>query len=295
MRAKRALDDLKRDPSLAGPEMAEKVRQALAVRKAEEEKQESMIPIRVAFRRITSDPEGRQALIGALRDMRENNPILWGVPLNGQITKVDVPHFRPECGGTAMTSREATWRAQAEIKIGQQTCNMVAIPYSFMREIITNLQEIQQMKKSLEKIKQKIEEKREKIKIKMKEALASAGYADPDLPACQYLESPEKRVAREEANLKEAGIYPIICGGVADLSLPDADEIEPWRGRPLDAPDGDCRGMEPVENDGVDPEVTEIFSATAVALAGGRRRGRGGAKTSPEERAVIAEGLHTVH
>ncbi len=318
-RARRALDDLARRPWLA-ESMVEQVKVALAAREAaaeqarqererrkaereerqrEREERFRQQPARVLLQRLLRQPEIQEEIARQVRELRKNrsNTTWWSMALTpDQVVSPSPPqHYTPGAAGAYLTSQEATWRANMELAILRRTACLLTVPLATARDILTAARKLRRAQRKGDINTETAAQ--EDLRLAVRDALEQAGWADPELWAAQVLEVPDARARREMAAAKEAGLWPLP--GAVSLSWPllGGDWPEPYRGPEPEPPpvasnnsDGDSDG------DGVDPEIVEIFSASAVALAGGRRRSKkGGAKTSFAERAAVQqEGLHSI-
>lgn len=322
-RTRRALADLARKTWLAG-DLADQVRAALAAREAaaerarqererlkaeqearrrEREKRFRLQPARVLMKRLLKQPEVAAEISRivtarrrfALAGQEEERDMWWLFPKCTDQGPADVTIWHPAPGiaGQVVTSAGATWVANRELAVQRAVANMLSIPWQAARDILTAARKLRRAAKK-EDIVAEAAARRE-LKLLVRRALAAAAPVDPAEWAGQY--SAEivgiNAAALEMAAAKEAGLWPLP--GVADVSTPAGNGWpEPWTGKTLDAPDGDCRELEQIDDDdGIDQEISEIFTNYAVILAGGRRRSKkNGAKTSTAERAAAQEGLH---
>ncbi|NHM25991.1 hypothetical protein G7K71_02980 [Desulfofundulus sp. TPOSR] len=310
-RTRRALADLARKPWLAGEDLVNQVQASLAARKAaaeaarqererrkaerearrrEQEERFRRQPARVLLQRLLRYQEIREEIARQVRELRGADAIWWSMALapDQVVSLSPVQHYTPGTAGTYLTSREAAWRANLELAILRRTACLLTVPWISAREILSAARRLRRAQRKGDVDAETAA--REDLRLAVRDALEQAGWADPDLWAAQILETPDARAEREMAVVKEAGLWPLP--GVVDLS-PMGGWPEPYRGPEPPVPLGISNSDDSDDSDdgdGVDPEIAEMFST--VDLAGVRRRGKGGAKTSFARRAAMQEGLH---
>lgn len=247
-RARRALADLKRATWLVGDaELAERVRKALEAREAaevakreerarrEQEREERrreremrfrMQPASKLRRYLLRQKEIREELKKAVRARRfavvggeDNRETMHAFALAPEaVTSLPVPHFRTGMAGSTMNSAEATWRADMELRLARQAASLATIPAEEAKHILAIAKELRKARRAGDQTAEA--RAREKLRRAVQAALDRAGWADPDLPAAQILESQAAREAREAKIVREAGIWPILAhGGVVDLMV----------------------------------------------------------------------------
>lgn len=276
-RTRQALNDLKRAPWLAGDaEQAEKVREALAAREAveaakreerarrEREREEKrreremrfrMQPARLMLQRLLRLPEIQEEFARQVRARRrfvvvggdDTREVMRTFALGAEqvISHTPVAHFRAGMAGNMMNSAETTWRTNMELGLVRQAASLATISLEEAKHILAVLKILRQTRRKGDEAAQA--QMCEELRRAVWDALAHAGWADPDLPAGQLLESQAAREAREAEAAREAWTWPVlheenIClvdrRGMVDhvLNLTRTDTTswpERWAGKPL--------------------------------------------------------------
>lgn len=335
------LDDARLAQVMEDTEMAAKVREALRVRREEEERKQwerlirqeikkkereeeeknlHLIPARVFLLRLLSLAEVREEFAVVIRERRrqiENElselaaareagvmpeteymrrkegltareEMVWALALapDQMVDPTGVMHFRVGYAGSVLTAAETARRARTEIMIQRRAANMVTIPFGVAKNILETVRIMRRARRKKDRVTELTA--KEKLRWFVGQAIDQMGWADPELSASQLLETAEARNAREEAILREIiKFYPKLP---AILTRDDTEDWpDPYRGRPLEGNEDDD------DMDEAAAVAREAAGQTWADAAGGRRRGRGGAGLTDQERAAVAEGLHLTH
>lgn len=236
-RARRAIADLKRDPRLAGDtELTEKVKTAFAARaeaeaarreeraRKERERAERRCEREARFhaqlarkmmRRLLQWMEIKEEISMQIRAKRQDpagqedvaeREFTWATPLGPMdvLPPLPVPHACPGLANFAVTAG-AGWRADVELRFIRLTASLATITASAAWDILAAAKALRRARRRGDAAKEARAE--EALRRAVAEALAGAGWADPDLAAGQALESPAARAAREEAARQGAAAW----------------------------------------------------------------------------------------
>lgn len=247
-RARQALADLKRAAWLAGDaRLEEKVREALAAREAAEaerreerarreqerkerrrewEKRFRMQPARLMLQRLLRLPEIQEEFARQVRARRrfvavgEENTrsFMLSMPFSASqiLPPPRIPH--PRAGLVGRAASEG-WRVGMELRFARLVTSLATISADSAWDILASAKALRHARRKGDAAAEA--RAAEALRRAVSLALPGAGWADPELPAGQVLESPAARAAREKATRQEAAAWAEAAAALEAESLAD--------------------------------------------------------------------------
>lgn len=183
------------------------------------------------------------------------------------VDAVKIKHFSVRYGSSITTMEEALRKAAIELRLQRQSTNLATVPYDLGKEILRVLKALQRAYKKGDT--EEAELLKEEFRDAVRRAVDEIAWADPELPACQLLETGEARNVREKAMLHEViKFYPKLP---TLLTRDDTEDWpEPWSGPSLQMPEDWERrpklipvGRDVGDLDGGDDEAAEVAREAA--------------------------------